>query len=160
MEQKITIPEGYELQKVNDSEYRIVKKEPELPNSWEEFCIKYRTNKEERYINSSSEIRKVGDNNTRVIASCKNILPNEEYAESILALCQLIQLRDCYRQGWKPDWRNPQENKYCIEFIYNVVRFAVNNCENRIFSFQSEKIVNKFYDNFKELINKIKPLFM
>ena len=34
-------------------------------------------------------------------------------AEAFLALMQLIQLRDCYRQEWKPIWEK-NENNYCI----------------------------------------------
>lgn len=55
MSQKITIPEGYELKKINDSEYQIVKKEPELPNSWSGFCKSQPIKKCECLVTSDSE---------------------------------------------------------------------------------------------------------
>lgn len=161
MEQKITIPEGYELQKVNDSEYRIVKKEAELPNSWEEFCETYYLEKEEAVINSKFEVESVGWRAGEARNKAwTGVLPNKEYAEAILALCQLIQLRDYYRQGWKPNYTNVTEFKYGLEFYRDDIRKWEYLGKVNIFSFQSSAIRDKFYNNFKDLIEKTKPLFM
>lgn len=160
MEQKIIIPEGYELQKINDSEYRIVKKDAELPNSWEEFCETHPMKEEEAWIDSYAEIKFVGN--------CKGAnrtdkwfsnLPNKEYAEAILSFIQLIQLRDCYRQGWTPDW-NINNMKYTVEQHYEDMVCSAASHVAQIFAFQSEEIRDKFYNNFKGLIEKTKPLFM
>lgn len=160
MEQKITIPEGYELQKINDSEYRIIKKEVKLPESWIEFCVMHPLQKEERYICQGSEIGKFSERWSRDADKDRNTLPNKEYAEAILALCQLIQLRDCYRQGWKPVWNSSSKCKYSIIFKSGQVQKEFFYENNKILSFQSSEIRDKFYHNFKELIEKIKPLFM
>lgn len=158
-EQTITIPEGFELQKVNDSEYRIVKKEMGLPNSWEEFCENYPLKEGETWINSFSKTEKVEDSiGKERTKDWFNLLPNKEYAEAILALIQLIQLRDCYRQGWKPDW-NSSSYKYGIGFNYNMANVIDTVNHQNIFSFQSREIRNKFSNNFKDLIEKTKPLF-
>lgn len=162
MEQKITIPEGFELQKVNDSEYRIVKKEAELPNSWEEFCNRYPYQAGEGRLESNAMICRVSSpsaNEKRIASVDKTLLPNKEYAEAILSLCQLIQLRNCYRQGWKPNWAKGFV-KFVIEFYEGKLQCekAVNS--PHIFSFKSEEIRDKFYYNFKDLIEKTKPLFM
>lgn len=160
MEQKITIPEGYELKKVNDSEYRIIKKKVELPNSWEEFCKTHQLKSKESYVDSISQIVSVNIRHGRErTESWFNLLPNKAYAESILALCQLIQLRDCYRQGWKPDFKIPDSK--CSIYFYDD-KLDKNNLvhQNNILSFQSEEIRDKFYNNFKDLIEKTKPLFM
>ena len=82
----------------------------------------------------------------------KNILPSKKAAEAHLALMQLHQLRDCYRQGWLPDWKNNFQEKYCIEFSdyqYKIFKYFVS-C--RFLSFQSKEIVEKFLNNFQELI--------
>lgn len=161
MEQKITIPEGFELKQINESEYVIVKKEPELPDTWTEFCRMHPIKDEERRIEGNSLIEGVDPRLTRGRAwdANRNLLPNKEYAEAVLALCQLIQLRDCYRQGWKPDW-TVGSSKASIFFRVNEAMKETFLQSNQIFSFQSEEIRDKFLKNFKSLIEKTKPLFM
>lgn len=159
MEQKITIPEGFELKRINASEYVVVKKEKELPNSWEEFCNTHPIRTKERYITRNSTFEGFNYQSGRLWKENGNFLPNEEYAEAILALCQLIQLRDCYRQGWKPKWEN-DDMKLTVEQQYNDMVCSAATHVAKIFSFQSEEIRNKFYKNFKKLIDKTKPLFM
>ena len=152
MKQTIEIPEGFELKKVSDTEYQIVKKEVKLPNTWKEFCKIYKVTEEERYITSISTFNPAPGGSSRHPMFSKNLLPNEEYAEAMRALCQLIQLRDCYRQGWKPNWADNIFNKYCISFDSNdcVQINSASLC--RIFSFQSEEIRDKFFNNFRDLI--------
>ena len=161
MEQKITIPEGYELQKISDSEYKIVKKEVKLPESWSEFCETHPVKEGEAWIDYTSEIvcGEGTDTEGRDNELDKNVLPNKAYAEAILALCQLIQLRDCYRQGWKPDF-SITDSKWCVSFLGNHLNVTYNVHDNTIFAFQNKKLADKFYNNFKDLIEKTKPLFM
>ena len=91
--------------------------------------------------------------------SDKNILPSKQTAEAHLALMQLHQLRDCYRQGWTPDWSDCN-NKYCI--IYNGLycntnynhSIAVNTYTRKFLSFQSKEIAQEFLNNFKDLIEQ------
>ena len=77
MSQKITIPEGYELKKISDFEYKIVKKE-ELPNSWEELCKTHPLKFGESWVDSYSQIMyidsKKGQERTE---GCFNLLPNQ-----------------------------------------------------------------------------------
>lgn len=161
MNQTITIPEDYILVQISESEYKIVKKEVKLPESWSEFCLMYKITEKESCIDIDSSIYTHGKSvdEERHEDIDRNILPNKEYAEAILALCQLIQLRDCYRQGWKPNWKS-QLYKYCIEFSMDEFRQRAHCVEQHILSFQSEEIRDKFYENFKDLIEKTKPLFM
>ena len=127
---------------------------PKLPESWEEFCKLYPMKKEERYIGHNSTITFKGEG--RSIYSDRNMLPSIEAANAHLALMQLHQLRDCYRQGWAPDWKDAESDKYCITYWgnpgeYEVYRYVVN---NHFLSFQSKKIAEKFLNNFKDLIEK------
>lgn len=100
----------------------------ELPKTWEEFCSNYKVQNGEYYIGPDSVIRRAPLNNFRLPCGDSNLLPNKQAAEAHLALMQLHQLRDCYRQGWKPDWTIPKSNfaifymkgKYSVEeFIYS-----------------------------------------
>lgn len=158
-EQIITIPADMELVKVNETEYKIVKKKNKLPQSWYEFCKTYSISTEEQYITAISRIEAVsscGDERDEI--TDKNVLPNKEYAEAILALCQLIQLRDCYRQGWEPNW-SETNSKHSIKFRrYEIVKDGSFDYHHP-FTFQSEEIRDEFLNNFKDLIKKTKPLF-
>lgn len=159
MEEKIVIPEGYELQKFNDYEYRIIKKEAELPKSWEEFCNTHPVKENECWTDAYSTVINSYFKGEKRAEEWKNLLPDKTYAEAILALCQLIQLRDCYRQGWKPDW-DDNDIKSMIGYHRNCVSCSNVSYSAHILTFQSNKIRNKFFDNFKDLIEKTKPLFM
>lgn len=71
-----------------------------FPNSWEDFCREHVHSEEERWIDHRCKIRRVVDNVTppwersRDINESKMCLPNEQYAESFIALAQLIMLNE------------------------------------------------------------------
>ena len=128
---------------------------PKLPETWEEFCKFYRIKENEYYIESNSTITSAGCS-FRSSGSDRNILPSQEAGEAHLALMQLHQLRDCYRQGWTPDWKDAESDKYCITYCgnpgeYEVYRYVVN---NYFLSFQSQEIAEKFLENFRKLIEQ------
>lgn len=128
-----------------------------LPETWEEFCKLYPIKEEEYYIELNSIPTKV-QTGERFNHDDKNVLPSKKAAEAHLALMQLHQLRDCYRQGWKPDWKNNLQEKYCIEFSdyqYRIFKYFVS-C--RFLSFQSKEIAEKFIMYFKDLIKQVEDL--
>lgn len=157
MKQTIEIPEGFELRKVSDTEYKIIKKEKVLPKTWEEFCELYPI-KEGYFIENKSEIFKTS-NSSRLSNRDRNVLPSREKAEAILALCQLIQLRDCYNEGWKPDWKNEDQYKYVFWFVKDDIKTVDLFCQPVLFAFKSKKLRDEFLNNFKDLIEKLKPLY-
>ena len=147
---EIEIPEGKKaIYKDNKIIFEnIVQK---LPETWEEFCKLYPIKEEEYYIELNSIPTEVSIGE-RFDHDDKNVLPSKQAAKAHLALMQLHQLRDCYRQGWKPDWENNRQEKYCIEFSdyqYRIFKYFVS-C--RFLSFQSEDIAKKFLMYFKNLI--------
>ena len=158
MTQTIEIPEGFELKKVSDTEYKIVKKEKSLPKTWEEFCELYPIKKDECFIETRSDIVRANCKN-RNSCSDKNVLPSGEKAEAILALCQLIQLRDCYNDGYKPDWKNPRQEKYTIYYNTNYPDKGTNCVSVRALAFKTKELRDEFLDNFKDLIEKLKSLY-
>ena len=123
-----------------------------LPKTWEEFCNNYKVQKEACFIDSDSDIVVVSSG-TRLIDSDQNLLPNKQAAEAHLALMQLHQLRDCYRQGWEPNWSDG-EDKYCIVRSYNDTNHLVAAYKGaKVFlSFQSADIARLFLKNFRGLI--------
>lgn len=125
----------------------------ELPKTWEEFCSQFNMQYGEYYIYIDSSIKENSDDYRNSIFD-KNMLPSKEAAEAHLALMQLHQLRDCYRQGWTPNWLD-DNNKYCI--VYNsVYNYSISiNKSTRVFlSFQSREIAQLFLDNFRNLIEE------
>ena len=128
-------------------------KESALPNSWEEFCNMYpiKKDKKEWFIDADSTPR-YEYKGKRYINECKNMLPSKQAAEQHLAYMQLHQLRDCYRQGWKPDWEDDNIFKYCIALEKNRYVINKNLVSSRFLSFQSKELADKFLENFKDLI--------
>ena len=84
----------------------------------------------------------------------KDILSSEHAAKQHSALMQLHQLRDCYRQGWFPDYEN-NEYKYkivCDEKLGLITIKDKSSWTSPFLVFQSEEIAEKFLNNFRELI--------
>ena len=121
-----------------------------LPNTWEEFCKMYPVKDDEWYISASSNIIRMSQGKRYTFYNC-NILPSLQSAKAHLALMQLHQLRDCYRQGWVPDWKD-DIIKYCIVLESNRCVIYKNITTCNFLSFQSMELAEKFLNNFKDLI--------
>lgn len=128
-----------------------------LPKTWDEFC-KFHPIVGDCYIGRTSNIKPT-DCYFRDYINDRSLLPSSEAAEAHLALMQLHQLRDCYRQGWRPDYTNTS-NKFCIIRYFDL---NTHKCDYKItdlitfsffLSFQSKEIAEKFLDNFKDLIKQ------
>ena len=125
---------------------------PKLPETWEEFCELYPIKCQEYFIDVDSEITGTADG-YRISKGDKNLLPSLEAANAHLALMQLHQLRDCYRQDWVPDWKI-NSDKYCIQYTnnkYSIFNYANYRC---FLSFQSQELAEKFLKNFIVLIKQ------
>ena len=132
---------------------------PKLPETWEDFCELYPIKEEEYYLNIIG--KPVGISKyKRDINDDKNMLPSIEAAQAHLALMQLHQLRDCYRQGWVPDWNNQKTIKVCIVQRY-VRKYEIEPRDAfypAFLSFQSKEIAEKFLKNFRDLIDQVGDL--
>lgn len=157
---KIIPPEGYEVDKENSTfeciKFRPIKKA--LPETWEEFCEVYPIQKGETYISDTCMLNQVEDVHNRHFLTDRNVLPSEEMAEAVLALCQLIQLRDYYNQGWKPDWYKAIFDKWCIEIDGPLISKETHSTCTRVLAFKTGALRDEFLKNFKDLIMIAKPL--
>lgn len=127
----------------------------ELPKTWEEFCSDFPTKNDEYFICSDSNFEPTSSS-TRQAYTDRNVLPSQEAAKAHLALMQLHQLRDCYRQGWKPDWNT---ETYCICKRYNDkntndIIVVLYKHYHSFLSFQEKSIAEKFLKNFRGLIEQ------
>lgn len=148
----ISIPEGYEIDKEKSTFEKIVfkKKEQSLPKTWEELeqISGY-------FVGNDSETSSV--KHYANTTDNRNVFFSKEQAEASVALAQLTQLREVYRQGWVPDWADGSE-KYCIVFYRNDFEKNLYTSHNKFLSFQTAEIQNEFLENFKDLIMQAKPL--
>jgi hypothetical protein len=149
---KIEIPNGFEIDKENSTFEQIVFKEikKELPKTWEEL------QKFDGYYKDGNCVINFTQENTTKEKN-KDIFATEEQAEASIALAQLSQLREVYRNGWVPDWKN-DEYKFCIEFYANETHKGYYYCSNHFLSFQDKETMDLFLENFKDLIEQAKPL--
>ena len=124
----------------------------DLPKTWKEFCDTYsKINDKEYFIDADSNIEQVNDvvpNHCRLMNSDRNICPSKQSAEAHLALIQLEQLRDCWRQG-----NIPQEFKYKIKKVRNKYT-VVYGAENAFLSFCDKQIAEEFLECFEDLIKQ------
>ena len=150
----IEIPSGYEidLEQSNLTEGKVVFKEAkkQLPKTWEELG-----KVKGFFVNSNSHIASC---DTFTELNVRNTFPTRELAEASIAMAQLSQLREVYRQGWKPNWNDINKKKYCIQYCAN--RITTNSCfyTHEFLSFQSPEIRDEFLNNFRDLIETAKPL--
>ena len=150
---KIETPEGYEIDKEKSTFENIVfkPKTKEFPKTWEELG-----EVEGWYVSSlcyAEHFDKI-----RVRNSVKNTFVTEEQAVASIALAQLSQLREVYRNGWFPDWAYDPSNKYCIVPHFGKIEIVVHQWRSYFLSFQSEEVANDFLINFRDLIEQAIPL--
>lgn len=149
---KITPPEGFEIDKEKSTFEEIVFKpiKKELPRKWEDLgFIKG------WFVNHVSQTFPIEMSAKKVY---RNIFATEEQARAAVALAQLSQLREVYRQEWTPDWNNGSQTKYSIA---NLEGKTYKNCAYRyghFLCFQSEEVRDEFLENFKDLIEEASPL--
>ena len=98
-----------------------------LPKSWEEYCKLY-----------------------KVPSLIIGPLISRKYA----ALWKLEQLRDCYRQGWTPDWTNVIAVKYCIIKSADTLLISSRTALTAFLTFQSKEVAEEFLQNFEPLIKE------
>jgi hypothetical protein len=102
------------------------------------------------YINASSDIGVLTEKFSS--SANKNTYPTKEHAEAALAEAQLLQLRNWYRDGWKPT-----VNEFCwyvFKGSEDLLGSETKYTERQIllFSFQSEEVTERFLNEQRELL--------
>lgn len=119
-----------------------------LPRSWEEFA----TNHARRGYYISSDGKPLMCVSSGKFSS-PHVCPSKKSAEAHLAMIQLEQLRNCWWNGWEPNWNDDQQTKYCIvhskgfkiHILYETRRFL---------SFPTCEMAEEFLECFRDLIEK------
>lgn len=151
---KINIPEGFEIDKEKSTFEEVIFKpipKKELPKSWEEL-----EDIDGFYVENCSAIEPFAVLG-KVDKVDRNIFPTREEAEASVALAQLCQLRDVYNEGWKPDWGDGT-SKHCIICNENNFRTITYATYIHFLSFKKQEVAKQFIENFRDLLEKAKPL--
>lgn len=149
---KINVPEGYEVDQEKSTFEEIVFKvvEKKLPKSWEELKTI-----EGYFVTPDALVGKATILNTH--DDHKNIFFTAVQAKASIALAQLSQLREVYRDGWKPDWSD-ESYKACIVKVGNNFVLDKLSATRQFLAFQSAEIRDEFFENFRDLIEEASPL--
>ena len=160
-ELKITIPEGYEIDKENSTFEKIVfKKKDTKPRSWEEYYKQQIANKKHGYYIDDADCSTV----VIVWDDCvgsdrwRNVLPSKELTEAFLAMMQLMSLRQAWIGDWKPDWKDVTRLKWNIICLENQVSFQDTYITSRVLSFPTKEMAEDFMNCFRDLLEIAKPL--
>ena len=158
---EIEVPDGKKaIWKDNKVIFEDIK--PLLPKTWKEFYKQNRIKEGECYINDYGWVTVSGVGKRHKIYD-KNLLPNRKAAEAHLALMQLHQLRDCYRQGWKPTLED-NINIYAIRKSRNIMTHKLEitvlsaSTLSSFLLFPTYEIASEFLTNFRELIEQARDL--
>lgn len=84
--------------------------------------------------------------------------PSQDLANAAEALRRLLFLRDYYNEGWQPDWKDGDEEKYCIRNFGNELCVMDLGFSVRVMAFRTPQIRDKFLEEQKKLLETAKPL--
>ncbi len=142
------------LEKLNEAIDRgilnsIVK--PNHPCSWTEYIKAFDPNKKFYFASRyDQEIIESLDDDDKLVYF--DIFSREDEAKAFHALGQLIQLRDAWIGDWAPDFTNADTIKQCIEKVGDNIELGVTYTQNKILTFPTYEMAEKFYMTFYELI--------
>ena len=157
---EIILPQGWEIDKVEDNKIILKESNKELPKTWEECIVKI---KDLEYIDTNGNIDDTNGDieevhfNVGAASNHINDIP-KGLGKPMLALMQLLVCREVYRQGWKPNWRDHKTKKWVIEDINDNITSMAYMQTSKVLSFQSEEIRDEFLENFRDLIEEAKEL--
>ena len=148
------VPEGYELDKEQSTETKVVLKkiEDKRANSWKEYCDMMK-GKDSYVVDMYGNVRTTTFSDAPVVGEFED----KEGARVFAAFSRLIKLRKNWVGDWKPDWTN-DESKYTIINEGNLFVSSLNVAVSCPMSFPTEEMRDEFAETFKDLLEIAKPL--
>lgn len=130
-------------------------KEIYLPKTWGEFCALKDIQPGEAYFcQTDGDFRVCEKHNCKRGMHSAMMLPSLKDAEAHLALAQLHQLRDYYRQGWEPDWIDKSTKFYLYISCRGTGVIGSTIDKRQFLTFQTMELAEVFLNNFRDLIIK------
>ena len=144
-ELKIIPPIGYEIDRQKSTFEKIIfKKIPENPKTWEDYCslMKGKT----VYYTNCNTITVSG------FSDAHDKFVTKKRAEQFIALGKLLQLRDYWVGGWKPNL--PINPVFAVKnnTVVNLIRITLP------LTFPTKEMAEEFKDCFSDLIKQAYPL--
>lgn len=148
------VPEGYELDKEQSTETKVVLKkiEDKRVDSWQEYC-KLMKDKDSCFVDMNGNIRTTHFLATAAVGEFED----KEDAVAFAALYKLICLRRNWIGNWMPDWTRISY-KHTIVTRDNKVCKGSNTDMGRLMSFPTIQMRDEFFDTFRDLLEIAKPL--
>ena len=151
---KLTIPEGWEFDKLENGEIILKTKEPVLPATLNDCCLELE--EMEALLEDGGIEPRLYTGDYRPV---NGILIPEGMGKPMLALCQLLICRNAWWKvlDWKPDWED-DECTYSIDYYRGKILKSKSTGINHILAFPTEETRDKFLETFKDLIEEAKEL--
>ena len=115
-----------------------------LPKTWDEYCAKH----------GDMGVIIKASLGTAYVALNKHVFSDYKQAQAHITKMKLHLLRDEYRNGWKPDWKDGNLGKYVIESSEEEYYVAKYKHISSFLAFQDEKTAEEFLTNFRDLIEQ------
>lgn len=115
---KITVPEGYEIDKEN-STFECIKFRKKVL-TYEDVAEKLFNKKPTYYLRQGAEICKYSPDSSTMTKA--NNATSEKQLQRLLAINKLMNVAEYLNDGWKPDWKNTNQSKWFISW---------DNCRNK-----------------------------
>lgn len=107
------------------------------------------------YVDQGGVFIEVNDHSQHYASELWNVYPTRELAEANKVLATLIQWRDRYNKEWTPNYN---DKRNVIINIRGNLELSVFKNTNAVFSFKDRETAEKFYNDFKEQLEIVKPL--
>ena len=148
------VPEGYELDKEQSTETKVVLKkiEDKRANSWKEYCD-MKKGKDSYVVDMYGNVRTTNFSD----APCVGEFEDKEGARVFAAFSRLLKLRKNWVGDWKPDWTCRDPTFIIVNSRGNVNGGVSYNVSSPMI-FPTEEMRDELLTTFKDLLEQAKPL--
>ena len=134
------IPDGYEFDSIKQgfqTEIIIRPIKPQYPKTYEECC---------QHLGCDDKLN-VGE-----------LIPFQQLVNARNAYWKIAGEQMGLRKPWGPDWKNYEEQKYCIKTDKGEITLSEAVTGNKILAFPTKEMRDAFLENFEDLIKECKEL--
>ena len=148
------VPEGYELDKEQSTETKVVLKkiEDKRANSWKEYCDMMK-GKDSYVVDMYGNVRTTNFSDAPTVGEFED----KEGARVFAAFSRLLKLRKNWVGDWKPDWTCSDPTFIIVNSRGNVNDGASYHASSPMI-FPTEEMRDDFLATFKDLLEQAKPL--
>ena len=150
-----SVPEGYELDKDQSTETKVVLKKIEnnkRADSWKEYCDMMK-GKDSYVVDMYGNVRTTTFSDAPVVGEFED----KEGARVFAAFSKLIKLRKNWVGDWKPDWKD-KGWKFTITSFEGQVVIGDSKYSGCPMTFPTAAMRDEFHATFKDLLEIAKPL--